>query len=39
MIHETGRYAFDILDDNERSREIIRATRTFLKIQLSAGAH
>src|SRR6266566_6547584 len=31
MNHPTGHHAFDILDDNARSREIIRATVEFLK--------
>lgn len=28
--HDTGRHAFDILDDDERSREIIRTTIEFI---------
>lgn len=32
--HAQGRHGFDILDDNERSREIIRATIEFLKARL-----
>jgi len=32
--HAQGRHGFDILDDNERSREIIRATLEFLKVHL-----
>lgn len=32
--HAQGRHGFDILDDNERSREIIRATIEFLRAQL-----
>ena len=31
MEHPQGRHGFDILDDNERSREIIRAAVAFLK--------
>jgi acetyl esterase/lipase len=34
MNHPTGHHAFDILDDNARSREIIRATVEFLKTHL-----
>ncbi len=30
MNHATGHHAFDMLDDNERSKEIIRATLEFL---------
>ena len=33
--HATGHHAFDMLDDNERSREIIRATLAFLQTHLS----
>jgi len=32
--HARGRHGFDILDDNDRSREIIRATIEFLKAHL-----
>jgi len=32
--HATGHHAFDILDDNIRSREIIQATLDFMKIHL-----
>jgi acetyl esterase/lipase len=32
--HAQGRHGFDILDDNDRSREIIRATLEFLKARL-----
>jgi acetyl esterase/lipase len=35
MNHATGHHAFDMLDDNERSREIIRATLEFLRGHLS----
>lgn len=30
ICHETGRHAFDILDDDERTREIIRSTIEFI---------
>lgn len=33
--HPTGRHAFDILDDDQRSREIIRDTLTFLRRHLN----
>jgi acetyl esterase/lipase len=33
--HPTGRHAFDILDDDERSREIIVRTLEFLRIRLA----
>ena len=33
--HPTGRHGFDILDDNERSREIIRRAVEFLHTNLS----
>ncbi|HEY1352870.1 MAG TPA: prolyl oligopeptidase family serine peptidase [Ktedonobacteraceae bacterium] len=36
--HATGHHAFEILDDNERSREIMRTTRTFLQTHLFSGA-
>ncbi len=32
--HAAGRHAFDMYDDNEQSREIIRATMEFLKFNL-----
>jgi len=32
--HAQGRHGFDIIDNNERSREIIRATIEFLKAHL-----
>ena len=35
MNHSTGHHAFDILDDNARSREIIRATLVFMKAHLT----
>lgn len=35
MNHATGHHAFDAVDDNERSHEIIRATLEFFKIHLS----
>jgi len=35
MNHATGHHAFDMLDNNERSREIIRATLEFLRGHLS----
>lgn len=38
MNHPAGRHAFDMLDDNARSREIIRATLEFIKTHLSAHA-
>lgn len=34
MNHATGRHAFDILDDNVRSQEIIRTTLDFMKTHL-----
>ena len=33
--HAEGHHGFDIRDDNDRSREIIRAFVTFLKVSLS----
>ena len=36
MNHSTGRHGFDILDSNDRSREIIRRALEFLKLNLSA---
>lgn len=38
MNHATGHHGFDVLDDNERSREIIRATLEFIKTHLFAHA-
>jgi acetyl esterase/lipase len=35
MNHPSGRHGFDILDDSDRSREIIRRALDFLKIRLS----
>lgn len=35
MNHATGRHAFDILDNNLRSREIIKATLSFMKTHLN----
>lgn len=35
MSHPEGRHAFDILDDDPRSREIIRSTLAFLSAHLS----
>src|SRR5579883_363424 len=34
MNHATGQHAFDMLDDDARSKEIIQATLEFLKIHL-----
>ncbi len=34
MNHATGHHGFDILDDDERTREIIHATLEFIKIHL-----
>jgi acetyl esterase/lipase len=36
MNHPSGRHGFDILDDNDRSREIIRRALEFLRIRLAA---
>jgi dipeptidyl aminopeptidase/acylaminoacyl peptidase len=35
MNHSTGHHGFDILDDNQRSREIIRTTLDFMKTHLN----
>ncbi len=35
MNHSTGHHAFDILDDNARSREVIQATLEFMKAHLA----
>ncbi len=35
MNHPKGHHGFDVEDDNERSREIIRATLEFLKTQMA----
>jgi hypothetical protein len=32
--HATGHHSFDILDNNERSREIIKQTLDFIKTHL-----
>jgi acetyl esterase/lipase len=37
MNHPTGRHGFDIIDSNERSREIIRHVLEFLKAHLVGG--
>lgn len=37
MNHPEGMHAFDMLNDNERSREIIRTTLEFLKVHLSSA--
>ncbi|GCE29079.1 hypothetical protein KDA_45630 [Dictyobacter alpinus] len=37
--HATGQHGFDFLDDNERSREIIRQTLDFIKTHLKQDAH
>ena len=37
MNHPTGRHGFDIIDLNDRSREIIRRALEFLKTNLSAN--
>ena len=39
MNHATGHHAFDILDDNARSHEIIRATVEFMRTELTKGTH
>ena len=39
MNHATGHHAFDILDDNARSREIIQATVEFLRAELTRDMH
>jgi acetyl esterase/lipase len=39
MNHPTGHHGFDVLDDNERSREIIRATLEFLKTHLTRAIY
>jgi dienelactone hydrolase len=38
IVHETGHHAFDVLDDDDRSREIIGATLDFLADHLGAAA-
>jgi acetyl esterase/lipase len=37
MNHPTGRHGFDIIDSNERSREIIRRALEFLKTNLATN--
>ena len=37
MNHPTGRHGFDIIDSNERSREIVRHVLEFLKAHLVGG--
>jgi acetyl esterase/lipase len=39
MNHATGHHSFDILDDNERSREIIKQTLDFIRTHLEKGSH
>ena len=34
LTHETGHHSFDVLDDNERTRQIIRETMAFLQENL-----
>jgi acetyl esterase/lipase len=34
--HATGRHGFDVLDDDERSREIIDRALSFMRVQLAA---
>jgi acetyl esterase/lipase len=36
LVHETGHHAFDVLDDDDRSREIIAMTVEFLATHLGA---
>lgn len=36
LTHEEGHHAFDILDDNDRSREVIRQTLDFFRDHLAA---
>jgi dienelactone hydrolase len=36
ILHETGHHAFDVLDDDDRSREIIEVTLGFLARHLAA---
>ncbi len=36
LVHETGHHAFDVLDDDDRSREIVEATLAFLAEHLDA---
>ncbi len=37
LVHETGHHAFDVLDDDDRSREIVDATLRFLAGHLGAA--
>lgn len=37
MSHPEGHHAFDILDDDERSREIIRRSLEFMRVHLTFG--
>jgi acetyl esterase/lipase len=37
LSHPEGRHGFDILDDDDRSRQIIRRTLAFLQDRLAAG--
>ena len=34
--HPTGPHAFDLLDDTDKSREVIRVTLEFLRFHLTA---
>ena len=36
VVHESGHHAFDVLDDDDRSREIIKLTVAFLATHLDA---
>jgi hypothetical protein len=35
--HPPGPHAFDLLDDSERSGEIVKQALTFLRVRLSAA--
>jgi hypothetical protein len=37
--HATGQHAFDVFDDSNESREIIRQTLTFMHLHLSPYTH
>jgi acetyl esterase/lipase len=37
MVHEQGQHGFDVRDDDDRSRAIIRRTLAFLQAHLGAG--
>jgi hypothetical protein len=37
MTHPTGQHAFDVLDDHERSRQIIARALGFARTHLTAG--